>query len=202
MQNSRFCSAFHWNFRQLKRQCTLKGNERMITILFVFPLTIILLVVWAITRKKIVGKILGYFWLGLFGLFILGTVVKLLTDKKELKRKHYYGTYVINRDYFKGEQTDWQYNHFRFEIKENDSIFFYVTDKEKIIKTYPGTIRTTDPSQYVSERLIIRMEQPTHHILTSNPTTYREAWSFYLVFYSPNFNNVYFKKGQWKPLDN
>jgi hypothetical protein len=39
------------------------------------------------------------------------------------------------------------------------------------------------------------MEQPTHHIMTSNPTTYRSAWSFYLVFYSPKFNNVYFKKG-------
>lgn len=173
----------------------------MIVILFIFPLTIILLVIWAITRKRIFGKILGYFWLGLLGLFCLGTVIKILTDKKALDKEDYYGEYIVNRDYFPGRQADWQYENYRFEIKENDSIYFHVTDKEKILKTYRGTITTTDPNQYTSERLIIKMEQPMHHIMTSNPTTYRSAWSFYLVFYSPKFNNVYFKKGQWKPLD-
>jgi hypothetical protein len=173
----------------------------MFLILFIFPLSIILLLIWAITRKKIFGKILGYFWLGLLGLFCLGTIIKLLTDKKELDKEDYYGSYIVNREFFKGKQTDWQYDNFRFEIKDNDSIYFYVTDKEKILKTYRGTIKTTDPSQYSSERLIINMEQPTHHILTSNPTTYRSAWHFYLVFHSPKFNNVYFKKGQWEPLD-
>ncbi len=173
----------------------------MILILFIFPLTIILLVIWAITRKKIFGKILRYFWLGLFGLFCLGAVIKLLTDQKELDKEDYYGEYIINRDYFPGRQADWQYEKFRFEIKENDSIYFYETDNEKILKTYRGTVKTTDPSQYKSARLKINMDQPTHHIMLSNPTTYRSAWSFYLVFYSPKFNNVYFKKGQWKPLD-
>ncbi len=163
------------------------------------PLTGILLFAWWGTQNKIYGKIVGYFYLGLFGLFILGTIKHLLTDKKELKKKDYYGEYVVNHDYFSGSQADWQYNNFRFEIKDNDSIFFYVTDKEKILKTYRGTITTTKP--YSSERLIINMEQPTHHIMTSNPTTYRSAWSFYLVFYSPKFNNVYFKKGQWKSLN-
>ena len=171
----------------------------MIVILFIFPLTIVLLLIWAITRKRIFGKILGYFWLSLLGLFCLGTIVRLLTDKMELKKSDYYGQYIVNRDYFPGKQADWQYNNFRFEIKENDAIYFHVTDKEKILKTYRGTITTTKP--FSSERLIIKMEQTTHHIMTSNPTTYRSAWSFYLVFYSPKFNNVYFKKGQWKALD-
>ncbi|TAE89990.1 MAG: hypothetical protein EAY81_01375, partial [Bacteroidetes bacterium] len=127
--------------------------------------------------------------------------IQWLTAKTELKKKDYYGQYIVNRNYFPGIQADWQYNHFRFEIKENDSIYFYLTDKEKILKTYVGTITTTYRSQYSSARLIINMEQPTHHILTSNPTTYRSTWSFYLVFDSPKFNNVFFKKGQWKPLD-
>ena len=173
----------------------------MFLILFILPFTILLLIIWAITQNNIFGKILGYFWLSLFGLFLLGTIVKLLTDQKTIKRKHYYGEYVINRDYFKGKQTNWQYDHFRFEIKKNDSIYFYETDKEKIIKKYRGAIKTTDPSQYGSERLIINMEQPIHHIMTSNPTTYRSAWSFYLVFHSDKFNNVYFKKGTWKPIN-
>jgi hypothetical protein len=169
--------------------------------LFLFPLTVILLVLWFITKKRIYGKIVGYFWLSLLGLFVLGTIVRLLTDKKTLEKEDYYGQYIVDRDYFSGRQSDWQYDNYRFEVRENDSIYFYVTDKEKILKTYRGTIKTTDPSQYNSARLIIKMEQPTHDILTSNPTTYRSAWSFNLVFNSPKFNNVFFKKGHWKPID-
>jgi hypothetical protein len=45
------------------------------------------------------------------------------------------------------------------------------------------------------------MPQPTHHILSSNPTTYRYPWDFHLVFYSPKFNNLYFKKGEWEAID-
>jgi hypothetical protein len=169
-------------------------------ILFLFPLTVILLVLWLITKKKIYAKIVGYFWLSLFGLFIIGTVFRLVTDKKTLVKEDYHGEYIIDRDYFSGRQSDWQYDHYRFEIRENDSIYFYVTNKEKILKTYRGTITTS--KTYSSVRLIINMGQSSHHILASNPTTYRSAWSFYLVFYSPKFNNVYFKKGQWKPRDN
>jgi hypothetical protein len=169
---------------------------------FVFilvPLTGILLLTWLLTRKRIFGIILGVIWLAILGLAVFSGTVQTLTAKKELEKTDYYGEYIINRDYFPGRQADWQYDNFRFEIKDNDSIYFYVTDKEKILKTFHGTISTVKP--WSSERLLIKMEQPTHHIMTSNPTTYRSAWSFYLVFYSPKFNNVYFKKGQWKPLD-
>jgi hypothetical protein len=165
------------------------------------PLTVILLVSWLLTRKRIFGKTLGLIWLGIFGLVFLSGIAQWLTAKPNLVKKDYYGEYIVNRNYFPGKQADWQYNNFIFEIKENDSIYFHVTDKERVLKTYRGTITTTGPGRYSSERLIINMEQPTHHIMISNPTTYRSPWSFYLVFYSTNFNDVYFRKGQWKPLD-
>lgn len=168
-------------------------------IFILVPLTGILLIAWLLSRKLWIGRILGFIWLGIFGLALLSGIVQWLTSKTELDKDDYYGEYVINRDYFKGKQTDWQYNHFRFKITDEDSIFFYVTDKEKILKTYRGTIKTTTP--YSSARLIIEMEQPTHHILTSNPTTYRGAWDFYLVFRSPKFYNVFFEKGKWKPIE-
>lgn len=168
-------------------------------IFILVPLTGILLIAWLLSRKLWIGKILGFIWLGIFGLALLSGIIQWLTSKTELDKDDYYGEYVINRDYFKGEQTDWQYNHFRFEITDEDSIFFYVTDKEKILKTYRGTIKTTTP--YSSARLIIEMEEPTHHILTSNPTTYRSAWNFYLVFKSPKFHNVFFKQGKWKSIE-
>ena len=170
-------------------------------IFILVPLTGILLVAWLLSRKLLIGKILGFIWLGILGLVLLSGILRWLTSKTDLDKGLYYGEYVINRDYFPGKQTDWQYNHFRFEITDKDSIFFYVTDKEKVLKTYRGTIKTTDPRNYRSERLIIEMEQPTHHILISNPTTYRSAWDFYLVFKSPEFYNVFFEKGKWKSIE-
>jgi hypothetical protein len=167
----------------------------------IFPLTIIFLIIWAITRKKIYGKILGYLWLGLIGFIVLIYTIGSLTADKILSKKNYYGEYIIDRNYFKGKQANWQYDNFRFEIKENDSLYFYVTDKERILKTYKGTIKTTDPSIYKSVRLSINMEQPTIHIMKTNPTIYRSAWSFYLVFHSDKFNNMYFRKGSWKPIN-
>ena len=160
------------------------------------PLTAILLLIWLISGKFIVGKTLGLIWLGIFGLVTLSLIIQLLTAKKVLKKKDYYGQYIIDRDFFRGKQADWQYDHFRFEIRENDTIYFHITNNEKILKTYFGKISTTSP--HGSEILVINMIQPIHHITTSNPTIYRSAWSFYLVFYSPMFNNVYFKKGKWK----
>ena len=171
----------------------------LFVVFILFPLTVILLLIWLFSGKKLFGKTIGLIWLGIIGLVVFSMTINWLTSKTELKKKDYYGQYIVNRDFFPGKQADWQYENFRFEIKENDSIYFYVTDKEKILKTYRGTITTTE--SYVSKRLIVNMEQPTNHILKSNPTTYRSTWSFILVFYSPKFNNVYFKKGEWKPLE-
>jgi len=168
-------------------------------ILVLVPLTGALLIVWLLSRKQLIGKILGLIWLGVFGLVLLAGAVRWLTSKTELDKTDYYGEYVINRDYFKGKETDWQYNHFRFEITDQDSIFFHATDHEKVLKTWRGKISTT--TNYRSARLIIDMEQPAHHIMKNNPTTYRSSWGFYLVFYSLEFNNVFFKKGKWKALN-
>ncbi|WP_188599604.1 hypothetical protein [Polaribacter pacificus] len=47
------------------------------------------------------------------------------------------------------------------------------------------------------------MDKPNHHITETNPTTYREPWwNFYLVFKSKKFNNMYFRKGKWKKINN
>jgi len=162
-----------------------------------FPLTGILLFVWLLTRRQIFGNAIGLLWGGLFILVFCSAFIQWFTTKIELKKKDYYGQYIVDRDYFPGKQADWQYNNFRFEIMENDSIYFYVTDKANILKTFKGKIATT---KHNSERLLMYIDQPNHHILASDPTTYRGMWSFYLVFESAKFNNVFFKKGKWKPI--
>ena len=170
----------------------------LLFLLVLGPITAILLLAWLGTKKKIFGQIVGSLWLGIFGLLFIGYIVRMLTDKKVLDHEDYYGEYIIDRDFFAGKQADWQYNNFRFEIKENDSIYFYVTNKAKILSTYKGKIITKSP--FGSARLRVFMKNHTHHILAETPTTYRSAWNFYLVFNSSKFNNVYFKKGTWEPI--
>ncbi len=170
-------------------------------IFILIPLTGILLVSWLYTSKPVYGKILGAVWFGIIFLVFIASIANWLFSKTELDRNDYTGTYIIHRDYFEGHQADWQYNHFRFQITNQDSIFFYITEKDRILKTYKGTVTTSNPEHHRSDRLIINMEQPTHHILASNPTTYRSNWSFYLVFNSQEYYNLFFKKGEWKPID-
>ncbi len=167
-------------------------------IFILLPLTALLLLIWLFTGKTCFGKSIGLIWLGVIGLGFLVAILHWLTDKKELEKSDYYGSYIIDRSFFPGKQADWQYNHFRFEIRRNDSIYFYITDAARIKQIYRGVISI--PTGYSSARLRLQVEQPSHHILQGNPTTYRSAWSFYLVFNSPKFHNVYFKKGTWKPI--
>ena len=133
-------------------------------IFILIPSFVILIIIWAITRKIIYGKIIGCIILGILGLTLLSVSIHFLTSKTKLKKQDYYGQYVINRDYFKGKQADWQYENFRFEIRENDSLYFYVTNKDRIVKIYRGTIAAS--KSYNSEILTINMLQPTHHIVT------------------------------------
>ncbi len=169
-------------------------------IFLILPLSVLLVLIWGFSRKSIFGKLLMGLWGGivLFVLFIL--TFEYLTSKIVLEKKDYYGEYIIDRNYFKGEQADWQYNSFRFEITPNDSIYFYVTDQRRIIKTYKGVIETVSP--YGSERLVVKMDEPNHHVLTSSPTVYRKSWSFFLVFNSPKYYNMFFRKGKWKKIKN
>lgn len=169
-------------------------------VILITLISVILFLLSVFTKKKLFGTLLIVLWSGLILLSISSYILKPLYTKKVLDKSDFYGEYVIDRDFFSGKQADWQYNHFRFEIKENDIIYFHVTNKEKILETYKGSITT--PSPYGSARLSIDMDnQPTHHILSSNPTIYREVWDFFLVFNSPKFHNMYFRKGKWKPIE-
>jgi hypothetical protein len=164
------------------------------------PLSIILFVFYLVKGNKYAIRILAGLWSFIIGIVLLSYTFRFFTSKKKLNKHDFYGTYVIDRSYFKGKQADWQYNNFRFEIKSNDSIYFQITDGEKIVKTLKGIILTAKP--YDSERLLIVMEKQSHHILASDPTIYKSNWSFILVFHSEKFGNMYFKKANWSAIRN
>lgn len=160
--------------------------------LFLIAVSLVLFILWISLRKHIFGFILGGIWLLVFLLSIFN---ENPAEKIDLTKADYYGNYIIDRSFYPGPQAEWQYNHYRFYIRDNDSIYFYVTHKEKIIRAYIGNIYTVKP--FDSERLGISMPYPTHHILRSGPTVYRTKTGFYLVFRSPRYGNVFFKKGNW-----
>ena len=172
---------------------------KLLFLLLISPIIIGLFLYGFRKKSEFIGKsILAIYAFGI-GFIIIMSIISTLSKKKVLEKSDFYGEYTIDRNYFSGKQADWQYNNFQFEIKENDSIYFYVTDGERINETYKGTISTLAP--YKSARLVIEMEKPTHHILTSNPTIYREAWDFFMVFKSPRFHNMYFRKGKWEKIE-
>ncbi|WP_426490226.1 hypothetical protein [Hymenobacter sp. 102] len=168
--------------------------------LILVPGTIILLVLAAITRKKIFLKVSAVSWLVVVVLGIVLFATRPLFETIKLKKEDLYGSYIIDRSKFPGRQADWQYNTFRFTITPDDRITFFVMDGDRVVKLHVGTVYTVKP--YESYRLAVSMQQPTHHIMSSNPTIYRRGRQFYLVFNSPLFGNVFFRKDDWEPLNN
>ncbi|MBO0360532.1 hypothetical protein J0X19_21400 [Hymenobacter sp. BT186] len=171
-------------------------------IFILLPLTLILVVAffitWLSTGKTIFGKILGILWLFVLSLVILSMIARasLSTD---IERDDIYGEYVIDRTKFPGKQADWQYNHFRFEITERNKLFFHVTEGINVTRTYSSEVSFTTSSR--NPHIILYPTIPTHHIISDNPTLYTNTSEFYYVFHSPKFGNVFFKKGEWEPIE-
>ncbi len=165
----------------------------------IFPLTIILVIVWLFNRSKLLLKILGVIWGCIFGLALLSCIVHFFTDKRNVKRDDVYGEYIIDRTRFKGTQADWQYNHYRFEITRQNKFLFHILRNGDVIHTDSGSVRFVE--SYASPRIIITVPTPRNHIINDTPTLYRVPFSFYYVFRSPKFGSVFFMKNKWKPLD-
>jgi hypothetical protein len=127
---------------------------------------------------------------------ILSSISNYFTGKMHVSKGDIYGSYVIDRDKFPGRNANWQYERFRFEIIEPDVFKFYKTYDGKIIKTYTGKVEfTLDNRPHIK----LHMQYPdgdTCHVLRENPTLYREPFSFYYVFESPLFGNMFFTKGK------
>jgi len=110
--------------------------------LFVFPIlaivfgayllyTIVRIILAIINKDKQTIIRLFKNW-GIIGAIIIGiplffTLIKPLTSKMIVNENDTRGKYVIDREMFSGKQADWQYNHFRFEITNNDIFLFHIT---------------------------------------------------------------------------
>lgn len=163
----------------------------------IWPFIMLGLVGWLINSKKTLNKTTRIVLFLIIGLTIV-VIARRINKKMQLDRNDVYGEYIIDTTQFYGEQAKWQYNHYRFEIKRNNKILFHLTRKNKIVKTYIGTVEFLEG--YKRPRIVIHFKDPVYHIVANNPTLYREIWSFYYVFNSSKFGNVFFKKGNWEPI--
>ena len=131
--------------------------------------------------------------------FLSGIIFNFLNSKTTVSKEDFYGTYIVDRNFFKGKNADWQYNHYRFEITKDDELNLYITDENKILKIYKRKVQFIDGE--ASPHLKIINENP-NFILEAEPTLYRNSWDFYLVFKTQPYSNTFFKKGKWKPINN
>lgn len=161
-------------------------------IFVILPSTVVLLLLWIIFRKAIFGKILGLIWGGIISLLVLSLVLHIFTTKMKLTKNKIYGEYVIDKSKFPGRQADWQYDNFKFEITKDNIFHFSYKSLTDEYETEKIPVRILE--QYYSDRLEIGKDTTRHHIIVDNPTLYRNVWSFYYVFESEKFGNVFFKK--------
>ncbi len=166
---------------------------------FILLLTLILTVIILVFGQKNLLQPLGFIWVGVVSLVIIAIVFRQFTQKKELNRNDIYGEYIIDRSRFGGSQADWQYDHFRFKLTTENKLVFIETEKDKILRISKVDFNFLDV--YKQPRINLHTDSTRHHIIQGNPTLYRTIWSYYYVFYSPKFGNVFFKKGKWKPIN-
>ena len=159
--------------------------------------TILILIFYLIFKRKIFLKIIVVLWISIILLFISGSI---FNSKKEIQTKDIYGEYVIDRNKFSGKNADWQYNHYKFEIKNNHEFIFYrLNDHGKVVNQNKGKIEIIEG--FASPRIRIIELVNEDRLIEEEPTLYREIWNFYYVFKTEKFGNMFFKKGKWKYLD-
>ena len=162
--------------------------------LFGFPLLILatvgLLIYFVVTKKKIALKILGGLWALTIFIFCIGLFMDGLRKSISLIKQDIIGEYRIDTNFYPGINSKWQYEHFKFTITSNDSLHFYQTRKDTILKTYNFKLKYSSGSPY----LWSIVNDTTCKILKYPSTLYRGHNKFYYVIRSGNYGNMFFRK--------
>lgn len=176
--------------------------------LIMLPTTGILLLTWMVTYIGWKRHTPFVFLLALWGIFISGTGLLWLIEPyfrpMILTQKDIIGNYVIDKNKFPGKQADWQYENFKFTITENEKLIFKSRIYDDFWKSDTVTISYStgyydlDKEEYCNRKIKIHSDSTSHHIISDNPTLYRQNFGrFYYVFESEKFGNVFFRKEKW-----
>ena len=80
---------------------------------------------------------------------------------------------------FKGENADWQFNHYMLELT-NDKLIVKYHEHGKTLSQ--DTVEITYLERYQNNRLKI-VGKSEHHLFQENPTLVRDNWDFLYVFF-------------------
>jgi|GEM_PF-2952344 len=145
--------------------------------------------VWQFVRNTVIAFI---------GLLLATRFVVLFTTPMQVDPCDVYGEYVIDRRMFPGKNAEWQYATYRLEITEDDVLKLYQFNDNVLEKSHEVPVILL--RHYRNTRLKLKPENvPRHHLLREQPIMVRRPWSFYYVFHSPHYGNMYFRKKGWWP---
>ena len=164
--------------------------------LFVFPVLILatigFLVYFFVTKSKAAIKILCGLWAVIILLFIVATITTNLNGPIRLTKSQIIGDYRIDKKFYKGKNADWQYEHYRFTITPTDSFYFYVMNRDSVIKTFKSKMK-----YYNQAPELWNLQDGStndYHVIKNKPTLYRGHNKFYYVFRSNIYGNLFFRK--------
>ena len=161
--------------------------------LVIFGISLIFLLLYDRTKNKIFKKLFIGYWLFFSLSYLTLFVVSFINSSTTVDKEDIYGKYEIDKDMFKGNDADWQFRHFSFEInKDEEFVFFEYYDNQKIKSKHKGGVEFVEG--YASPHLKITHIEPEHQVVESEPLFVRTKWDFYYVFKSKKFGNVFFKK--------
>lgn len=100
------------------------------------------------------------------------------------------GTYEIDNRFYPGKNSDWQKDHFFFEITKGNEFIFNEKLKDGSIKTVRGRVEWYRDKPPMLYRIIMDNEHP---LIDPTPVLYRGKRKFYYVFES-KFGNMFYRK--------
>ena len=131
----------------------------------------------------------------LWGLTILLFVVSIIANRYSrpvrLTKTDIIGDYRIDTTFFTGTNAKWQYDHYRFTITPSDSIYFYLTKKDTVIRTFRKKISYSSGPPDLWK---VHSDTTTYHVIKYPPTLFRGQKKFYYVLKSDQYGNIFFRK--------
>ncbi len=139
------------------------------------------------TRKVIYLKKLGVIWV--LPSILVGLA---LYAHFPITKERVVGLYEIDSSFYPGRNSDWQKEHFTFEITKDDKFLFNEKLKDGSVKTVQGVIEWYRESPPMLFRIVMEQE---HELVDQYPALYRGNRKSYYVFES-KFGNMFYRKVQ------
>lgn len=168
--------------------------------LFLFSLLVSVIVIIVAGKEKRVAAskaILLIYAIGFVSL-VLGiaalVVLSTILSPMDVERDDVIGTYRVDPLMFAGPQADWQHDHFRLTITEEDTLILESKDDRGRWNVFKRPIVQVEGANSYLWKFPTEGDSTVHHILVNTPTLHRQQWDFYYAFRSPRFGNVFFRK--------